>query len=65
MQPFPSQPSHYLPLALLPFIASIVTVPHCLLLSLLILLRPHTTQNYCNAAASLFLSILLLLLNLQ
>ena len=65
MQLFPPQPNHYLPLlALFPLALSGSSLPHLSLLALQILLRPTTTQNYCNAAVSFALAPFLLILNL-
>jgi hypothetical protein len=65
MQLLPPQPTHYLPLlALVPLTFSGSSVAHLSLVGLQVLLRPSTTQNYCNAALSVMLTPLLLLLNL-
>ena len=64
MQVFPPQPNHYLPLAsilLLSFAGA--SLGHLSLLALLILLRPTTTQNYCNAGVSIILCPIILLYN--
>ena len=64
MQLFPPQTTHYLPLLLLlPLQLASASLPHLVLLAFNLLLRPNTTQNYCNAAASLLVSPLILLLN--
>ena len=64
MQLFPPQTTHYLPLLLLlPLQLASASLPHLVLLAFSLLLRPNTTQNYCNAAASLLVSPLILLLN--
>jgi hypothetical protein len=66
MQIFPPQRIHYLPLlVLLPLALATASPSHLALLTFLMLLRPTTTQNYCNAAVSLLLTPLLLLLNLH
>ncbi len=66
MQFFPPQPTHYYPLlSLLPLALSGSSLPHLSLLALQFLLRPTTTQNYCNAAVSLSLVPFLMLLNLM
>ncbi len=65
MQLFPPQTTHYFPLlALLPLQLASASLPHLLLLALNLLLRPNTTQDYCNAATSILLTPLILLLNL-
>ena len=65
MQVFPPQHHHYLPLASL-FILNLAqpSVPHTVLFAFLLLLRPSTTQNYCNAAVSIIICPLILLLNI-
>jgi len=65
MQLFPPQTNHYFPLLLLlPMQLASASLPHLLLLAFNLLLRPNTTQNYCNAAVSLLLTPLILMLNL-
>lgn len=66
MQLFPPQPTHYLPLSIL-FLLRLAdtSATHLSLLALQLLLRPNTTQNYCNAAVSLLLTPLIFLLNLD
>lgn len=65
MQVLPAQPLHYLPLFfLLPFQLASASTDHLLLLAFLVLLRPSSTRNYCNTAVSIFLSLLLLPLNI-
>ena len=65
MQVFPPQPLHYTPLLLLIFLnLSGASLSHMLLLGLLILLKPTTTRNYCNAAVSVLLIPMLLFLNI-
>lgn len=65
MQLLPPQPNHYLPLMVL-FLFSVSgsSLAHMSLLALQLLLRPNTTQNYCNAAMSMVVAPLVLLLNL-
>ena len=66
MQVFPPQPTHYLPLAsLLIFNLAQPSLSHLSLLAFLLLLRPTTTQNYCNAAVSILLTPILLLYNIR
>lgn len=66
MQMVPAQPLHFLPLlSLLPLALASASPLHLFLLALLLLFRPAPSQNYCNAIASLFLSVLLVLDNLQ
>jgi hypothetical protein len=65
MQLFPPQTTHYLPLTvLLPLQLAGVSSLHLLLLAFILLLVPNTTQNYCNAAASILVTPLILLINL-
>jgi hypothetical protein len=66
MQLFPSQPTHYLPLLSI-FLLNMAgaSLSHQSLLAFQLLLRPTTTQNYCNAAVSIVLTPLLILLNLH
>ena len=66
MQLLPPQTLHYYPLTGL-FVLALAggSTSHLVLLSLLILLKPTTTQNYCNAAVSLILVPLVLLLNIH
>ena len=65
MQILHPQPLHYTPLLSLFFLnLSGASLPHLSLLALQLLLRPTPTQNYCNAAISLLVTPLLLLLNL-
>lgn len=64
MQPFPPQPLHYLPLlAIFALNLAGASLSHLVLMVLLVLLRPTTTQNYCNAAVSILSIPLLLLFN--
>lgn len=66
MQLFPPQPTHYLPLLLLlPLSLSGASLVHQSLLGMQLLLRPTTTQNYCNAAVSFGLVPFLVILNLM
>jgi len=66
MQPFPSQPTHYLPLLSLFFLNMAgASLSHQCLLAFQLLLRPSITQNYCNAAVSIILTPLILLFNLH
>lgn len=66
MQILPPQYHHYLPLVvLLPLSLAETATAHLALLALQLLLRPSTTQNYCNAAASILLTPLLLLQNVM
>lgn len=65
MQLFPSQTNHYLPLVvLLPLQLAGLSLAHLALLGFLLLLRPNTTQNYCNAAVSILIVPIILLLNI-
>ena len=65
MQVFPPQRNHYLPLASI-FVLNLAgpSVAHLTVFGFLLLLRPTTTQNYCNAAVSLLLCPLILLYNI-
>jgi len=42
-----------------------VTPLHLLLLKIIIIIRPNIIQNYCNAAISIILTIILILINLN
>ena len=65
MQLFPPQNTHYFPLLILiPLQLVGISLPHLLLVALVLLLIPNTTQNYCNAAVSVLVIPLILLMNL-
>jgi len=65
MQLFPPQTTHYLPLTLLlPLQMAGISPLHLLLLAFILLLIPTTTHNYCNAAVSILVAPLILLMNL-
>lgn len=60
------QSSQLVPLlALIPLYFAKATPIHLLLFSVLIIIRPNIIQNYCNAAISIILTIILILINLS